>query len=343
VKAKVNSALRWSRLYGGSLIIIGTRDKDLSKPLDATTIRKGDLQFLHVLDRWRAAPSGAITDDLTSPNFGLPSTYIIAESAVQVHWTRVLRFNGQKLPYFAWRANGMWDDSELQHVYDSIRRRDSSSAAVATMLFEANVDVVTSEDLNEILSRKDGEAQLTKRFQTAAMLKSFNRMLLLGGTEKYEKKSNTFANLDKIMREFAVDVCGAADIPMTRFFGQSAGGLNANGDNDVRNYYDRIAAEQESDVQPPLEYLDEILIWQKDDKEESEIDLNESQTDDVYLGMGVVSKRTIGRELKARGTYKSLTDEDINKLPDVPEAAPPPVIPAIAPVSPDPVSTKKPR
>jgi phage-related protein (TIGR01555 family) len=361
VKGKFNAALRWSRLYGGSLIIIGTRDKDLSKPLDVTRIKKGDLQFLHVLDRWRAAPSGEITDDLNSPNFGLPSMYIIAESAVQIHWTRVLRFNGQKLPYFSWRANGMWDDSELQHVYDSIRRRDSSSAAVATMLFEANVDVVTTEDLNEILSRKDGEALLTKRFQTAAMLKSFNRMLLLGGTEKYEKKSNTFANLDKILREFAVDVCGAADIPMTRLFGQSAGGLNANGDNDVRNYYDRIVAEQESDLQTPLEYLDEIVIrselgfmpenysnsfntlWQKDDKEESEIGLNDSQTDDVYLSAGLVSKRVIGRALKARGRY-DLTDEEINQLPDKPEEAPePPALPAAPPIATDPVSTKKPR
>ena len=37
VKRKVNEALRWARLYGGSLVIIGTKDKDLSKPLDVRT------------------------------------------------------------------------------------------------------------------------------------------------------------------------------------------------------------------------------------------------------------------------------------------------------------------
>lgn len=357
VKTKVRDALYWSRLYGGSVIVIGTRDKDLSKPLDVTKIQKGDLRYLHVLDRWRVSATGPVVSDLTSPHFGKPEMYSIAESAVQVHCTRLLRFNGQKLPYFAWTANAMWDDSELQHVYESVRRRDTAAAGIATMLFEANVDVVTSEELNDILSRPNGEAILTKRFQTAALLKSFNRMLLLGPGEKYEKKSNSFANLDKVAQEFAIDVCGAADIPMTRLFGQSAAGLNATGEGDLRNYYDRISSEQESDIRPQLEYLDEILVrstlgempddykwsfnslWQTDDKEASEIDLNQAQTDDIYLGLGLISKRVLGRELKERGTYKNLTEADISKLSDVPEVA----APAVPPVTADPVSTKKPR
>lgn len=357
LKTKVRDALYWSRLYGGSVIVIGTRDKDLSKPLDVTKIRQGDLRYLHVLDRWRVSATGPIVSDLSSPHFGMPEMYTVAESAVNIHCSRLLRFNGQKLPYFAWTANAMWDDSELQHVYESVRRRDVTTGGIATMIFEANVDVVTSEELNDILSRPNGEAVLAKRFQTAAMLKSFNRMLLLGPGETYTKKSNSFANLDKIALEFAVDVCGAADIPMTRLFGQSASGLNATGEGDLRNYYDRISAEQESDIRPQLEYFDEILVrstlgempddyrwsfnslWQTDDKEASEIDLNQAQTDDVYLGLGIISKQMLGRELKERGTYKQLTDADIGKLPDEPEEAAP-VLPA---VTTDPVSTKKPR
>jgi len=35
---------------------------------------------------------------------------------------------------------------------------------------------------------------------------------------------------------------GAADIPMTRLLGQSPAGMNATGDGDMRNYYDRIEA-----------------------------------------------------------------------------------------------------
>lgn len=329
LKGKINESLRWARLYGGALLIIGTRDKDLSKPLNVQTIRKGDLRYLHVMDRWRVSPAGSLCMDLDSPNFGMPEYYMLAESSVRVHHSRVLRFNGQKLPYFAWRSNAMWDDSELQHVLDSLTNCDTATRGIATMLFEANVDVVKAEGLADVLARKDGEAILTKRFQIAGMLKSFNRMLLLDGTESYEKKSNSFANLDKIVQQFMVDVSGAADIPMTRLFGQAAGGLNATGDNDVRNYYDMVSGKQETEVRPQLEYLDEVLVrstlgfmpddyrfdfnslWQVSDTEQATIEKTRADRDVAYLSAGVVTEGVVARDLKERGTYHNLTDEDV--------------------------------
>jgi phage-related protein (TIGR01555 family) len=329
IKAKMNEALRWSRLYGGALVIIGTRDKDLSKPLKVENVKKGDLRYLHVIDRWRCSPAGSLCMDLDSPNFGLPEHYILAESALRVHHTRVLRFNGQRLPYFAWRSNAMWDDSELQHTLDSLTNCDTATRGIATMLFEANVDVVKSEGLGDLLATKGGEAVITKRFQLAAMLKSFNRMLLLDGTESYEKKSNSFANLDKILQQFMVDVSGACDIPMTRLFGQSAGGLNANGDNDVRNYYDMVSGKQETELRPQLEYLDQILVrselgampddyrfdfnslWQVSEVEQSEVEANRATRDATYIDKGVITPGVAARDLKERGTYRNLTDADV--------------------------------
>ena len=352
VRPQVNEALRLARLYGGSLIIIGTKDKDMSKPLNPEAVKKGDLLWLRTIERWRVAAGPVRTTDLSSPNFGLPDFYMLAESSVQVHHTRVLRFDGQKLPYFAWMQNGMWHDSELQHVLDSIMNADTTSKGIATMLFEANVDVVTSEGLSDVLATKDGEARLTKRFQLAAMMKSFNRMLLLDGTETYEKKSNQFANLDKIWLQFMVDVCGAADIPMTRLFGQSAAGLNATGDNDVRNYYDMVSAKQESELRAQLEYLDEVLVrselgtmpddyrfdfnslWQMSDAETATIQKTRAERDQIYLNAGVVTEGVVARELKEDGTYKNLTDEDIELAEELSEAAPDPVLVPGAPVQP---------
>lgn len=335
VKSKVNEAVKWGRLYGGAMIIIGTRDKDLGKPLDVKMIRKGDLRYLHVVDRWRVSPAGSINRDLDSPNFGMPDSYVIAESTVQVHHSRVLRFNGQKLPYFAWLRNGMWDDSELQHIMDSLMNCDTSTQGIATMLFEANVDVVKSEGLADLLTMKNGEAMVTKRFQVAAMLKSFNRMLLLDGTETYEKKSNNFANLDKVIQQFMVDVSGAADIPMTRLFGQSAAGLSATGDNDVRNYYDMISAKQEAEMRPQLEYLYEVLVrselgvmpddfrfdfnslWQLSETELVTIEKTRAERDQIYVGMGVVPEHLVARELKERGTYRNMTDKDVDLVEEL--------------------------
>lgn len=335
LKRKTNEALKWSRLYGGAVIIIGTRDRNLAKPLDVKNVRKGDLRYLHVVDRWRLSPAGSLNRDLESPNFGMPDSYVLAESTVQVHHTRVLRFNGEKLPYFAWLRNAMWDDSALQHVMDSLMNCDTTTQAIATMMFESNVDVVKSEGLADVLARKDGEAVLTKRFQVAALLKSFNRMLLLDGTESYEKKQNSFANLDKVIQQFMIDVSGAADIPMTRLFGTSATGMNATGDNDVRNYYDMVSAKQEAELRPQLEYLYEVLVrselghmpedfrfdfnplWQLSETEQATVEKTRAERDQVYLNAGVVTEALVARELKERGTYRNMTDDDIELVEEL--------------------------
>ena len=335
LKRKTNEALKWSRLYGGAVIIIGTRDRNLAKPLDVKNVRKGDLRYLHVVDRWRLSPAGSLNRDLESPNFGMPDSYVLAESTVQVHHTRVLRFNGEKLPYFAWLRNAMWDDSVLQHVMDSLMNCDTTTQAIATMMFESNVDVVKSEGLSDVLARKDGEAVLTKRFQVAALLKSFNRMLLLDGTESYEKKQNSFANLDKVIQQFMIDVSGAADIPMTRLFGTSATGMNATGDNDVRNYYDMVSAKQEAELRPQLEYLYEVLVrselghmpedfrfdfnplWQLSETEQATVEKTRADRDQVYLNAGVVTEALVARELKERGTYRNMTDDDIHLVEEL--------------------------
>lgn len=337
VKAKVNEALRWARLYGGSVIVIGTKDGDLSKPLQVDKVGRGALRYLHVLDRWRISPTGEVDTDLESPNFGKPSYYQVAESSVRVHHSRLLKFDGEKIPYFVWLRNGRWHDSSLQHVMDSLLNNDTVSQGIATMLFEANVDVIKHPDLAETLTQEGGDERITKRFQLAAMMKSFNRILLLDKDEEYDKKQNSFANLDKIWTNFMVDVCGAADIPMTRMFGQSPAGLQSTGEGDLRNYYDMISSKQEGDLRPQLEYLYEILVrselghmpedfrfdfnplWQMSEKDRSEVEKKRAERDKIYYDMGVLTEGAIARELHETGTYRSLGEEDVKLAEELSE------------------------
>lgn len=337
---KINEAARWARLYGGAVILLGLNDtKDLSKPLNIDRLGKDCLQYAHVVDRWRINPSGTLNKKLDDPNFGQPDKYIISDSSVIIHHSRVLRFDGQKLPYYAWMNNGMWHDSELQHVVESVMNCDTATAGVSTMLFEANVDVIKSPGLTELLSSNDGEAKAIKRFQIASMMKSFNRTLLLDGEEEYEKKSNTFANLDSIIEQFMVDVCGAADIPMARLFGQTAGGLNSTGEQDVRNYYDMIRAKQKKEMSKQLDTLFEIMcrsvfgampkdfrwafnpLWQMSDDIRADVDTKNAARDKTYLDAGVLTEGLIAKELKERGTYRTMTSEDVDMADELAEEA----------------------
>lgn len=341
VKSKVNAALRWARLYGGSVLLLGVGDpKSWGEPLDVESIGKGDLRFIMTLDRHLCIPVGIYDySDITSPNFGYPEYYTIAQAkaAPQIHHSRVIRLVGDELPYWASLQQARWGDSVLQVVLDTLKGRDTITAGIASMIFEANVDVLKVPDLGDLVSTEDGEAKVTKRFQLAALMKSFNRMLLLDGEDEYEKKSNSFSALDSILREFRVEVAGAADIPVSRLFGMSASGLNATGDNEVRNYYDMIAARQEKDLRPVLERLDEVLLrhtfgnvpdnyrsefeplWQLSDKEKADTEKVRADRDKIYFDMGALSVGAIARELKEAGTYATMTEEDVELAEELEE------------------------
>lgn len=355
--AKITEALKWGRLYGGGVIVIGTKDSaHMTEPLDVESLGEGSLRYLHVLDRWRIAPVGVICKDLDSKWFGLPEIYQIAESSVQVHCSRVIRFGGEKLPYFPWVANSYWDDSVLQHVMDSVMNYDASTQSVASMLFEANVDVISGVGISQLLSEKDGEAKLTKRFGIAAMMKSFTHTLLLDSTETYEKKSNNFSGLAQIIQQFTVDVCGASDIPATRLWGQSPAGLNPTGEGEMQNYKKMLGSKQESDLREPLEYLYEIVarsegfydedmeliflpLTKLSTKDQATVDYQNAQRDDIYMKAGVVPEHVVAKDLKENGTYKNLSDDDINAIEEMgqpPEGGfeQPPVDPNAPPVPP---------
>ena len=197
------------------------------------------------------------------------------------------------------------------------------------MLFEANIDVVQSEGLTELLGTKDGEQKLVRRFQLGQMMKSFNRTLLLDANEKYEKKQNQFANIDKIWQQFMVDACGASHIAMSVLFGVQSGGLDSGGDDDLKNYHLFIHGEQKSKVEPQVNQFDEIFTrhtigvmpsdyqseWESldevDDSDQATVDYQNAQRDQIYLTTGVVTEGLVASELKLRGTYTTMSDDDV--------------------------------
>ena len=54
-------------------------------------------------------------------------------------------------------------------------------------------------------------------------------------------------------------LAAAADIPMTRFFGQSPAGMNATGESDMANYAAMIEAKRGAMLSDPMMMLDQVL------------------------------------------------------------------------------------
>ena len=274
VQAKVLEARKKARLFGGAAIYIDIGD-DASQELKPDAVKAGGVRFLTVLSARQLQP-GEIETDPLSPLYGRPKTYTLVSGTaaqVTVHPSRLVIFIGNEMPDkdMTSGATFAWGDSILTSVMEAVKQADATSANIASLVFEANVDVVTMEGLMAYVGTPDGERKVTDRYRIAATGKSINRMLILDGKEKYERKSASFQTLPDLMDRFFQNVSGAADIPMTRLFGMSPGGLNASGDSDLRNYYDRIASSQSLEMQPAMNLLDECLIRSASGKRDPDI------------------------------------------------------------------------
>jgi hypothetical protein len=113
--------------------------------------------------------------------------------------------------------------------------------------------------------------------------------------------------------------------------------MSATGDSDLENYYGRIGADQESKVRPPLDQFDEVFVrhtlgsmpddysyefnklWVMSDADQATIDFNNAQRDQIYVNIGAVTPGLVASELKARGTYSSMSTDDVQMAQELGE------------------------
>lgn len=253
LKSKVFDAQKMARLYGEALIYINTPKRRQDMPL-----RTGEkIVSLVVLDRSSLNP-GETVKDITSPYYGEPEFYTLQSKSgrqdVKIHASRFIHFYGVKIP-------GKGGDSVLQRAMDAIKSTDSTIANVASMVFEAKVDVLKVQGFAEMLADNKDNAILHRAHLQAAM-KGINGMLMIDATDDYQQKSASFGGLNDVIGKLMDFVSGAARIPVTRLFGRAAVGLSGSGDGDERVYYDRIKFMQENEIGSALALFDECLIYQ---------------------------------------------------------------------------------
>ena len=265
VKQELTNALRWARLYGGSLALMVIRGEEdcLDEPLDPDLLLPGCFQGLLVLDRAQGVqPSSELVSDLDDPDFGLPASYTVdlelgSRRSVTLHHSRVLRFAGRELPRMETVRENYWGASEMEHIQEELLKRSAASANIAQLIFQANITTLKMADFGEVLGYGTEEQRrsveyamnMENRFRTSFGIQ------LLSRDDTLENHAYSFAGLSDIYEQFMMDMAGAAEIPATRLFGRSPQGMNATGESDLRNYYDMIASLQERLLRPALEKL----------------------------------------------------------------------------------------
>jgi uncharacterized protein len=298
-KLKIKQTLNWvdkrSRLYGEYYAYIDVGQAP-ELPLDADTVGLGGLRFVIPMSPGQLVAGEYETDPL-SPEYGRPMYYTVSsntQGAVNIHPSRIIRMFGTETPTqgFGYQRG----ESVLQYLMTSVMQYDGVMANVASLVYEAKIDVIQYPGLSQILDGGEQETAFLKAQNLAMMMKGNNGVLLLeGATSKdgvgavYSQKTMSFATLPDLIDRFQAQLAGAASSNRSRMFGVSAGGMGSTGNLELSTYYDFINSRQSNYLEPALTILDECIIrsalgdrpddlwyewnslWQISDKEKADI------------------------------------------------------------------------
>lgn len=342
--------VKWSRLYGGCIAVLLIDGQDVSTPLNIDSIGKDQFKGLLVLDRWLVTPSLENLVKEMGPDLGKPKYYSVAADAqalpsVTIHYSRVIRLEGVKLPYWQQVAENGWGQSILERIWDRIIAFDSTTEGAAQLVYKAHLRTVKIKGLRDIIGTggKAYEA-LIKNIEMIRQFQSNEGLTLLDTEDEFETTSYTFAGLDDMLLQFGQQLSGATQIPLVRLFGQSPAGLNSTGESDLRTYYDNVTRQQDRQLRPGVAKIlnvthrslfgkpppddftyDFAPLYEMNDQEKAEVVKAKSEAILGAFTEGVITKATALRELKAlgdtTGVFTNITDDEIKDAENEP---PPP-------------------
>lgn len=350
-KEKIKEGLRWARLYGGAAgLILIDGDEDLSEPLDYDAIMLDDYKGLLIFDRWNGIyPDIELEDDISDEEYGYPKYYSISlseansnlmlsynkQDLVKVHHSRIVRFNGRDLPLWERQAEMFWGESEIEIVFEELKKRDNTSANIASLIFLANIRVLKMNDLGQLLGASTQKAQenLYKVLQAQNQLMSNMGIYVMDKDDDFGSEQYSFGGLNDIYESFMLDIAGACEMPVTKLFGREPAGFNSTGESDLTQYYDTLEEKQETYLQPIIDKLlpiifmstlgaiPEDLDWEfnpcMNANSKDLADLAQSMASPIFeaFNAGLITKEIALKELKQQnektGMWSNITDEDI--------------------------------
>ena len=335
----ISDAIKWSRLYGGAIAVMMIDGDDMSTPLEVDKIPRGRFKGLLVLDRYQVTPT---TDDLVEemgPNFGLPRFYQVTADAKishvkKIHYSRVIRFEGRRLPYFIRQAYQSWGASVLEPIFDRIEYFDMVSKGAAQLVSKSYLRYYKVKGLRQIMTNPIMAEGFLKQMDHVRFFQSAEGMTLGDAEDEFQTFQYAFTGLPEIMLQFGQQISGALGIPLVRLFGQSPAGFSSTGESDLRMYYDSVKHDQDSDLRPGMKRILRALyasvmgkpspkdlsfefrsLWQMTNEQKGQAATAFTGAILQAFEADAISEVTAMQELKKLagtiGLFGSITDEDI--------------------------------
>jgi len=334
VPTHVSNAWTWARLYGGSGIVLVT--DGIGKP-EIPMSDKEKLKSMNVLNRFELYVNfERIQKDILRSNYGEPEYYQLqpvlgmttvgkaSANTMNIHASRVIQFEGIKLPKRLKVNNQYWDDSVLTALKDSIRNYQTSHSSAASVVDDFSIGVFKIKNLASQIA-SDGDEAVVARMQILNLTRSIARCVVIDSEgEDFQYQSRTLAGLKDVLDKAESHLVAETNIPNTVLFGNSPTGLGGSGNHETNNWYDYLTSEQENYLKPKLIQIYKYIaidlgldaskidiefnpLWQMDEKEEAEIRKAQAETDQMYISNGVVDADEVAQSRFGGEKYSTET------------------------------------
>jgi uncharacterized protein len=261
-RKSLNTLRKWSKLYGGAIMVMLIDDGgELNQPLRPGAVK--NFVGCRVYDRWQVHwTNQLLTQDPLSNNFGYPEVYQITPyhsgSRFEVHHSRVIRMDGEELPEEDRLKNNGWGDSVFQAIYRKVRQFSVLEQNISSIIKDYQQLVITIDGLQNMIATGQEEF-VKKRIEIMNLTRSVLNAVILDKEESFSKQSSSVAGLSDIMDRFALSLSGVTNIPASKLFGRAPAGLNSTGESDLTQFYDWIRSEQDDHFREPIEKMIQMM------------------------------------------------------------------------------------
>lgn len=351
---QLSDNIKWSQLYGGSIAVLLIDGQDPSTPLRIETIGRNKFKGLTVFDRWMVDADLSNLVSEYGPNLGLPEFYrVVADAPAmrgqRIHYTRCIRLEGIRLPYWQRVMENLWGLSVFERLYDRMIAFDSATMGAAQLVYKSFLRTYKIDGLAEAMTAAgDAIAGISTRVEMMRKFQGIEGMTLLDKEDDFAIESTTgFSGIADVLIHFAEQLSGALQIPLVRLLGQSPAGMNSTGESDLRTYYDNILQRQERDLREGMNLIIRVLarsvgigelpdeftfnfvpLWQLNETEKADVADKVTRFVLETEAAGLVSARLALQELKTlskiTGKWTNIDDKMIEEASDVAE---PPEVP----------------
>lgn len=318
----MTDAVAWSRLYGGSLIVMLVNDGGgLTDEL-----RDGELESVRVYDRYEVQVQEK-EENPESENYGQPLIYTITPhhggTSYDIHASRCIRFDGERLPNRVRSMNQGWGASALQRIHDSLARFGMGHIHASSLLERMQQGVWGAKDLAGLCGSDEGTEVVKKRLNMVDMTRSIGNTLAIDSeSETYELLNGTVAGVTDVLKEMKNLICAISGIDEQVLFTTTPTGIGADKVTVPESFKQLIGRKQRDEARPAVEKLVSLLtdeqVWTikfkplsvPSEQDDANTANAQSQADERYVSAGVISQDELRNTLRKRGRY-AMGDEDL--------------------------------